>query len=543
MAELPTGDANRHGTSTGAESGGRRRTTESLGKTLDLATGGLPRGDVVVETRRALADELRAMRMLVANPEVTANQGGVRTAGTEVEYFLMNPKTGGMVHAGEIVYAAANGLIPDGQPLVHTPEIGRGQVEFGSVPIFVGGSWLSDLARQQNTSLAQAAEAAKGCGAEPVLIGTLLTVRPEDVDNKEKMFKKDRYDQLRAAATELRGGSSFEVTDPNGDRFTVEEMYGVALGCAYQSHACLGSMADVHESYNMVLACQALGTAVCVNAPGLFGKIRWMDSRVHTLIESTCPERVAFAGDPETASYLNGVMDAFSFLNRSDYQPLLLATARERSMDMVEAIIRDGSGAPPEFPVASLQNSTVWALIARMRWGHLDGRPQVRWESRALSAGPTVADQVGATAFTVGLVVGMMEFSRNQQGRMPVTFKQANDNFFEAVRLGLDAEIDWMGVRQNVRGVVQRVLPIARRGLEILGTDEDDIKNYLETVIGSRILRNQTGASYVVQSLRELGFSNELPENVRYKMLAEVQLHYHAMAKTGQPVGLWPKMK
>ena len=76
-------------------------------------------------------------------------------------------------------------------------------------------------------------------------------------------------------------------------------------------------------------------------------------------------------------------------------------------------------------------------------------------------------------------------------------FADARDNFYAAARYGMEAKVSWLGrERGDMRSLlVQRLLPLARRGLQRLEISDTDIDRYLG-VIAERVLSGRTGAAW-----------------------------------------------
>jgi CBS domain-containing protein len=86
--------------------------------------------------------------------------------------------------------------------------------------------------------------------------------------------------------------------------------------------------------------------------------------------------------------------------------------------------------------------------------------------------------------------------------------------------------------------ILKTLLPLARQGLKKCGVDSNDIQYYLG-VIEERVRCGQTGAQWIVKSLKALGGSNEAPgpKDARNRILTSTML---ARQKLEDPVHLWP---
>jgi hypothetical protein len=164
--------------------------------------------------------------------------------------------------------------------------------------------------------------------------------------------------------------------------------------------------------------------------------------------------------------------------------------------------------------------------------GHL------RIEMRPLPAGPTVTDMVANAAFLLGLTLALApdagEWTRQ------LLFARAHANFYDAARLGLEAELEWPGAeggteRLGAAELVPRLLPEARRGLVEAGVDAEEADRLLG-VIADRVDAGQTGAVWQRRTLALL----EEKQAGRDEALAELLERYLELQAGGEPVHTWP---
>jgi len=111
--------------------------------------------------------------------------------------------------------------------------------------------------------------------------------------------------------------------------------------------------------------------------------------------------------------------------------------------------------------------------------------------------------------------------------RLP--YAAAKQNFYEAARLGLAAHVNWYDrERWGVARLVQRVLlDQARKGLEVLRVDRDDIDRYL-AVIEARVAGGATGAAW------QRGFLDRYGRDLR-----ALTCVYRDLSAAGEPVHTW----
>ena len=111
-----------------------------------------------------------------------------------------------------------------------------------------------------------------------------------------------------------------------------------------------------------------------------------------------------------------------------------------------------------------LQNGTIWRWIRPIVGFDPDGTPHVRIEQRVLPAGPTVRDMMANAALYFGAVHMLARNLDDAEGALP--FALARENFYEAARLGLDAEVHWLNGpgKRPVRDVLKELDSTGCRG-------------------------------------------------------------------------------
>ena len=123
---------------------------------------------------------------------------------------------------------------------------------------------------------------------------------------------------------------------------------------------------------------------------------------------------------------------------------------------------------------------------------------------------------------------------------MQLLFARAHANFYDAARLGLEAELEWPGTdgtpeRVAAAELVPRLLPEARRGLVEAGVDPGEADPLL-AVIGDRVAAGQTGAVWQRRTLAAL----EGRGSGGLQALGELLERYLELQAAGEPVHTWP---
>jgi hypothetical protein len=144
---------------------------------------------------------------------------------------------------------------------------------------------------------------------------------------------------------------------------------------------------------------------------------------------------------------------------------------------------------------------------------------------------------VANAAFLLGLTLALAPDA--EEWTRQLLFARAHANFYDAARLGLEAELEWPGPdgtpeRVGAAELVPRLLPEARRGLVEAGVDPGEADRLL-AVVGDRVAAGQTGAVWQRRTLAALeGRAG------REQAVGELLERYLDLQATGDPVHTWP---
>lgn len=355
-------------------------------------------------------------------------------------------------------------------PLV-VPELSRFNVELNCDPLPLRADALSRGLEALRDLWARCNAVAHAHDANLVMIGTLPTIRDADM-TLANMSPLNRYYALNREVLRRRSGHALRV-EISGRESLVSEHRDVMLEAAttsFQIH--LKTPAHVaHRYYNASIAASGPILAACGNAPFLFGKSLWEETRI-ALFE----QAVVVPGPPRVSMgsgyALHSLFDIFDE-NARIYNPLLPMTF----------------DAPVgEMRHLRLHNGVIWRWNRPLVGFEEDGAPHLRIEHRVLPAGPSLIDMMANAALYIGLARALVE-DRTAE-RMP--FSDACANFYTAARDGLEARVVWpeLGAIAADRLLLERAIPMAREGLSEFGVDEGGLLDIVEARVRSR----QTGA-------------------------------------------------
>jgi CBS domain-containing protein len=441
-------------------------------------------------TKQLLRD-VRALEKMIDEGMI---ESGIRRVGAEQELFLVDDSYRPAPLSGPVLEELAD------DPHF-TPELGRFNIEFNLEPNTFGGSCLSDMQRDLDDLLGRAREAAAGLDAHVIMTGILPTLRKADL-SLENMTPNPRYRALNDTMTALRG-RDYEFNITGADEFIVkhDSVMLEAANTSFQVHFQV-SPEEFARLYNIAQVVSAPLLASAVNSPLLFGKRLWHETRI-ALFQQSVDTRTSQHHLRDSISRVSfgsrWVEDSVLEIYQEDVARFRVLFSSEDREDPFEAL---DAGRVPSLMALRLHNSTIYRWN-RPCYGFSDGQAHLRIENRVLPAGPTTQDEVANAAFWFGLINGVIEEYGDVTEHMD--FDDAKANVFAAARQGLGAPIHWLDgkVQPAHRLIAERLVPLAREGLEEGGVDADDIDHYMGIIEG-RAVGRRTGATWLLDSLSEL---------------------------------------
>ncbi|PRX57450.1 CBS domain-containing protein [Flagellimonas meridianipacifica] len=380
-----------------------------------------------------------------------------------------------------------------------TTELANYNIEINLDPFELKGNCFNLVEQQLRSLLQKAAEKADGMGAKLLLAGILPTIGKKEV-GLEYLTPIPRYFALNDMLKAYKGGD-FNLKIRGVDELFLkhDSVMFEACNTSFQLHLQIPTY-DFISSYNWAQAIAGPVLSVCCNSPMLMGRELWKETRIalfqqsldtrktaHALKNQT--PRVGFGDDWETGS----VAEIFK-KDISKHRILLTKHIEENSLDIVK------SGRIPKLPALCLHNGTVYRWN-RPCYGVGGGKPHLRIENRYIPSGPSVLDEMANFAFWVGLMRGRPRSFDDMASHMD--FKSAKTNFIKAARTGKETLFSWCGEAYSAKKLVlNKLLPIAYKGLHRCGIDEEDVERLLG-VIEART-NGRTGEQWQVANIREL---------------------------------------
>jgi gamma-glutamylcysteine synthetase len=366
-----------------------------------------------------------------------------------------------------------------------SPELSQFNIELNFPPLELRHRVLSDMQQAMQSGWDKLRVVAKQNNADCVFCGILPTVQEKQL-SPDFMSPLNRYTALNEQVLLKRGGEPIHI-DIVGRQHLALDQYDVMLESAttsFQVHMQVPqSQAARYLNASMILSAPLV--ALCANSPYLFGYDLWDETRIPVFEQS-----VASGGFAQVA---HGPLKRITFGN--DYVRESLWECFDENLQHYPVLLPHDFKQPVE-KMAHLQlhNGTIWRW-SRPLIGFINEVPHLRIEQRVIPAGPTMVDMVANMAFYYGLVESLAH--QDKQPEMLLEFALARDNFYKAAKHGLNAHLHWLDGSNIAIGklVLEQLLELAWQGLERLGVEVTDIKQYLG-VIEQRVSSGQTGASW-----------------------------------------------
>lgn len=378
-----------------------------------------------------------------------------------------------------------------------------------------------DALRQMHDSLANTwsfcDQTAREMEMGLMMIGILPTVTFADLTSRN-MTPLSRYMALNEQVIRMHGDAPFELNIAGREHLRLEhpDILVEAATTSFQIHLQI-NQEDAVRIYNAALIASAPMVAIAANAPFLFGKSLWDETRI-PVFEQAVPlgrDRALSGPLPRVGfghSYVRESLMELFLENQQSFPPLLPIGSSDR---------------PEHMHHVRMHNGTIWRWNRPLVGFDDRGQPHLRLEHRVTSAGPTVVDCIANAALFYGLVTALATLKTPPESLIP--FFETQSGFYQAARYGLDAQLVWtQGNRVSLRELLYRdLLPLARKGLEHAGLDRADSDTFLGIIEG-RLQTGQNGSTWQRAYVNHHG-----PD------MSALTLAYLQRQRTMEPVHTW----
>ena len=430
-------------------------------------------------------------------------------AGFELEAWLLD-------RAGIPIPANQTFLERIHDPLV-VPELSKYNVEVNGPPQIIGPGAFSLMETGLQDTWRRAQGVAHGMEAVLAMIGIPPTLAIRQMSLRH-MSAVNRYRILNEQVLKQREGQPLHIHIEGSEPLDLEhrDVMLEAATTSFQVHFQVPERLGARYFNASLIVCAPL-LACCTNSPLLFGRRLWQETRIPLFEQSVDLGGYAGLGDVSVrrvtfgGGYVRETMLEL-FRENLDLYPVLLPAALDEPAE--------------RFPHVRLHNGSIWRWVRPLIGFDESGRAHFRIEQRVLPSGPTILDMMSGAAFYYGLTYALA--SGRSVPELELSFDQARENFYEAARHGLEADIVWLdGRRRPVVQLLRELFPIAAEGLEDLGISTEESERYLG-VLEARLDSGQTGAVWLLRRL------DRLSGDVR-ALMAE----YLENQRSGVPVHEW----
>ncbi len=369
-----------------------------------------------------------------------------------------------------------------------TYELATFNFELNNTPLPLQGRVFHDFLKEMRALCHHATTVTEEMGIRLLNIGTLPTLKQSDLCIAN-MSPMKRYHALNEQILRERNGRDI-VLDIASEKahltLTHSSMMMESATTSFQIHTQV-PFDKAHHYYNASILASAATVALSANAPLLFGKQLWHETRIPLFEQSV-----------DTGEGLKRVSFGSGFARES-----IMECFRENleKYDILLPIEFDSEAGL--FEHLQLHNGTIWRWNRPLVGFDGDGTPHFRIEHRVMPSGPTLVDMLANAAFYYGLEIKLAEAC--EAGEFVCDFDTAEENFYAAAREGLESRAEWNGEQLPVRQLIlEQLLPLAREGLEILSIDPSESAAYL-SIIEERAQTGQNGAAWQLAYLARYG--------------------------------------
>lgn len=472
-----------------------------------------------------LREQLDVLADIVQSPGFG---GDVISFGAELEVYVVDEH-------GKVNPINREILVHTGDPRISL-ELNKFNLEYNLSPVATSGKPFTSIKAEIDDLHKQVTETAQTLNANVVPIGILPTLRRTDFDERN-MTELSRYKALCNGLQNLRG-KAFRVNINGQDplNFNCNDISLEGANTSFQFHI-RTPVESFANTWNAVQMVTPLALALGANSPTLFGHRLWQETRIALFKQSVDnrrrgnlqwrkPARVNFG----QGWLRQGPWELFSE-NVALFEPVLpILSGNDAAADFA-------AGELPLLDELRLHQSTIWTWNRAVYDPDTNGH--FRIECRALPAGPTSEDMMANAALLMGLALGFRDQMPQIIPGFP--FELAEHNFYRAAQNGLDAKILWpvtdsVGPREVVvADLIHELLPIAEKGLKLVGIKNSEITHYLDNV-QRRIDHKITGAKWQLDTLSHYFKSYELGTALE-KMLSD----YILETRLGRSIVDWDR--
>lgn len=381
-------------------------------------------------------------------------------------------------------------------------ELARFNLETNLTPLELTDTCFSDLEKESIEKLDIIRKKLDKLDTKLILTGILPTLRLFHLDMKNLTPKK-RYHALMEAINTQLSDNTYELRLMGIDELLIKHDSPMLEACntSFQVHMQVAPSEFV-QMYNIAQALAGPVMAIAANSPILFGKRLWHESRI-ALFQQALDTRSSTYHMRERSPRVNfgngWLHDSILEIYQEDISRFRVLIAGDIEEDSEKCIKNE---EVPKLRALQVHNSTVYRWNRPCYGISPNGKPHLRIENRVLPAGPTVIDEVANAAFWLGCMVGLADEVKDVRDH--ISWEDVRDNFGKAAKFGIDTKFTWFKDEKiSAVDLVQRLIPIARKGLLSRKVNPSDIDRYLD-IIEQRAKLHINGARWQLRAYTKL---------------------------------------
>ncbi len=365
-------------------------------------------------------------------------------------------------------------------------ELSQYNFELNLDPTSLGDRGLETLERRFSELWAHCCATATTMDLHAAMIGMPPTLR-EGMLDLDSMTPSNRYRALNDRVMQLRGGTPLTYEIEGRERLERAENHLMleAACTSLQTHLMLDPDAQVRQ-FNAAMIASAPVLAVSANAPYLFGRRLWEETRIPAFEQA-----IRVVSFKDKAGRHVGRVDFGTQYVRESLMELFL-----ENLDGHAPLLPVVEDAPAErLRHFKLQNGTLWRWNRPIVDTNKEGVPHLRIENRITPAGPTPVDMTANAAFFIGLTLHLSGLEEAPEHGL--AFEDTRRNFYAAAKSGLGAKITWLdGQRGDIQHLIATQLADdAERALLAADVDRHVARRYMD-IIRARARSGLNGAAW-----------------------------------------------
>ncbi|MEO1131252.1 MAG: glutamate--cysteine ligase, partial [Cyanobacteria bacterium J06639_1] len=297
-------------------------------------------------------------------------------------------------------------------PLVG-PELAKFNVELNTTPLPLAGSCFQAVRTEFDRTWKRCCKTARQHHGNLIAIGILPTVTPDHL-TLANMSEMVRYRALNQRVMSCHENGKINLEIHGSDRWQSfhTDLVVEAAATSFQIHLQVAP-ASAARYFNAACIASAPLVAISANAPYLFGRDLWCETRIPVFEQvMAAPGLANIPSSPDSpASRVNfgheyvrhSLMECFEE-NRDRY-PVLLPIQLDDD--------------PSTFSHLRLHNGTIWRWNRPLVGFDPDSSPHLRIEHRVIPAGPTTLDTIANAAFFFGLTHALATAPDPPESQLP----------------------------------------------------------------------------------------------------------------------------